>query len=172
MSLVRDAAVEDLTQLTGLLDEYMEETYQRRWAGKREDLARDILGRECHTLVAVDDAELVGFAIWQRCYDVHHCLHGGELLDLYVQKAARGSAFAPQLLLAVISAVSRNGGKFLRGKGVSAQGDSLYERFAVTFPGTEFILGGRAFRELGALKGVPLRQAMRAIPPKSANFEP
>jgi GNAT superfamily N-acetyltransferase len=172
MSLVRDAAVEDLTQLAGLLDEYMEETFQRRWAGRREDLGRDVLGKECHTLVAVDDLELVGFAIWQRAYDVHHCLPGGELLDLYVQKAARGSSFAPELLLATIAAVSKTGGKFLRGNGVSAQGDSLYERFAVTFPGTEFILGGRAFRELGALKGVPLRQAMRAIPPKSANFEP
>jgi GNAT superfamily N-acetyltransferase len=172
MSLVRDAAVEDMTQLAGLLDEYMQETFQRRFSGRREDLTRDVLGKECHTLVAVDDLELVGFAIWQRCYDVHHCLNGGELLDLYVQKGARGSPFAPELLLAVIAAVSKTGGKFLRGKGVSEQGDQLYDRFAVTFPGTEFILGGRAFRELGALKGVPLRQAMRQIPPKSANFEP
>ena len=172
MSLVRDAAQEDLPQLAGLLDEYMEETFQRRWAGRREDLGRDALGKECHTLVAVDDLELVGFAIWRMTYDVHHCLRGGELLDLYVQKGARGSAFAPQLLLATISAVSKHGGVFLRGKGVSNQGDALYDRFAVTFPGTEFILGGRAFRELGALKGVPLRQAMKMIPPKSANFEP
>ena len=172
MSLVRDAAIEDLPQLAGLLDEYMEETFQRRWAGRREDLARDVLGKEANTIVAVEDLELVGFAIWKRAYDVHHCLVGGELLDLYVQKTARGSPFAPQLLLATIAAVSKVGGKFLRGKGVSEQGDALYDRFAVTFPGTEFILGGRAFRELGALKGVPLRQALKMIPPQSANFEP
>lgn len=159
-------------QLSGLLSEYMEETFQRRWSGSREALGRDVLGKEASAIVALDDAELIGFAIWRRTYDVHHCLPGGELLDLYVQKGVRGTPIAPQLLLATIAAVFEAGGKFLRGKGVSAQGDKLYERFAVTFPGTEFICGGRAFRELAALKGSPVREALRAVPPKSANFEP
>lgn len=172
MSIVRDAGPEDAAQLAGLLDEYLQETFRRPFAGSVEALARDVLGREARTHVAVVDAELVGFAIWQSAYDVHHCVRGGQLLDLYVMKEYRGGAFAPELLLATLVAVKREGGVFLRGQGVSAQGDRLYDRFAMTFAGTEFIVGGRAFRELAALQGKPLREALRAIPPKSANFEP
>lgn len=172
MSVVRDAGPEDVTQLAGLLDEYMEETFQRRWSGSVPALTEDVLGKHARTLVAVNDAELVGFAIWQPGYDAHHCVQGGELLDLYVQKQLRGGGLAPELLLATVAAVTRAGGRFLRGQGVSAEGDRLYERLAVTFPGTGFTLGGRAFRELAALHGKPLREALRALPPKSANFEP
>lgn len=172
MSQVREAGPEDMLQLTVLLDEYMQETFQRRWTGSREALARDVLHANIHALVAVDDAELVGFAIWQRAYDVHHTQWGAHLLDLYVQKPLRGGGIAPELLLATIASVNRTGGHFLRGQGVSEQGDRLYDRFAVTFPGTEFMLGGRAFRELAGLFGLPLREAFRRIPAKSANFEP
>ncbi len=172
MSSVREAGPEDAPQLAGLLEEYLQETFQRPFRGTVEALSRDVMGRAARTLVAVVDAELVGFAIWQTAYDTHHCLPGGHLLDLYVMKEYRGGAFAPELLLATLVAVQGEGGKFLRGQGVSAQGDRLYGRFAVTFPGTEFIVGGRAFRELAALHGKPLREALRAIPPKRANFEP
>lgn len=172
MSRIRDAAPEDVTRLAALLDEYMEEVFLRRFAGSVDALARDVLGREAHTLVALDDAELVGFAIWRRTYDVHHCVGGAELLDIYVQKAVRGGTLAPELLLATVAAVAKDGGRFLKGQGVTAQGDRLYERLAITFPGTEFILGGRAFRDLAALHGKPLREVLRGLPPKSANHEP
>lgn len=172
MSQIREAGPEDMLQLTGLLDEYLQETFQKRWTGSRDALKAAVLHSGISALVAFDDAEMVGFTFWQRAYDVHHTVWGGHLLDLYVQKPLRGGGIAPELLLATIAAVHRTGGHFLRGQGVSEQGDRLYDRFAVTFPGTQFILGGRAFRDLAGLYGLPLREAFRRIPPKSANFEP
>jgi GNAT superfamily N-acetyltransferase len=172
MSQIRDAAPEDMPQLAGLLDEYLDETFHRRWRGAIGALTRDVLGVEASTLVAVDDGELVGFSIWQRAYDVHHCLHGGTLLDLYVQRPHRGASFTPELLLATVAKVAAAGGSFLRGQSVNPSASRLYERLAVRFPGTELQLGGRAFRELAALQGRPLREVIRALPPRSANLEP
>ena len=171
MSLVRLARPEDLPRLGTLLDEYMQEIFHQPWSGTVEGLHRDALGKEAHTFVAVDE-DLVGFSLWRRTWDAHHCLRGGELLDLYVQKSVRGGSVAPELLLATVAAVQADGGCFLKGQGVTAAGDRLYERLAMTFPGTDFILGGRAFRELAALQGLPLREVVRRLPPKTANHEP
>ncbi|MFO0599283.1 MAG: hypothetical protein U0228_28510 [Myxococcaceae bacterium] len=170
--MIRPAAPEDLVGLAALLDEYMVETFGKKWNGSIEGLRRDALGREANALVAVDEGELVGFSIWRRTWDAHHCLVGAELLDIYVKRDVRGGTFAPLLLHETVAAVARDGGVFLTGQGVSAQGDRLYDRLAVTFPGTRFILGGRAFRELAGLHGKPLREIIRALPPRDANFEP
>lgn len=169
---IRPVAPEDLVGLASLLDEYMVETFQKKWSGSLEGLRRDVLGKEANALIALDDGEPVGFSIWRRTYDAHHCLVGAELLDIYVKREVRGGTFAPFLLHETVAAVSKDGGVFLKGQGVSAQGDRLYDRLAVTFPGTEFILGGKAFRELAALHGRPLREIIRALPSRDANFEP
>jgi len=84
----------------------------------------------------------------------------------------RGGTFAPFRRTGTVPPVSKDGGASLKGQGVSAQGDRLYDRLAVTFPSTEFILGGKAFRELAALHGRPLREIIRALPSRDANFEP
>jgi GNAT superfamily N-acetyltransferase len=161
-----------MTRLAALLQEYMQEVFATPWRGTVAALTRDALGREASALVAVADEELVGFSLWRRTWDAHHCLPGAELLDLFVQKAVRGGSVAPELLLATVAAAQAEGGVFLKGQGVTAQGDRLYGRLAVTFPGTEFMLGGRAFRELAQLAGKPLRVVLRLLPPRSANWEP
>lgn len=150
----------------------MSETFGQPWKGSLEVLTRDALGKEAWALLAVDQGEAVGFALWRRTWDARRCLSGGELLDVFVQKDSRGGAIAPELLLATVADVAREGGVFLRGHEVAMQGDRLYRRFAVTQPGTEFTLSGRAFRELAALDGKPLREVLRALPSRSDNFEP
>jgi len=161
-----------MTSVAGLMRDYLEESFSVPFRGTVEALTRDALGLEANTLVAVDDEELVGFALWRRTWDAHHCLRGAELLDLYVEKNRRGGSVAPELLLAVVAAVAADGGVFLKGQGITAQGDRLYQRLAVIFPGTDFSVGGRAFRELARLEGKPLREVLAALPPKSANYEP
>lgn len=161
-----------MVALAGLMQDYLRETFHQPWAGTVEGLTRDALGKEAHALLAVDQGEPVGFALWRRTWDARRCLVGGELLDVFVQREFRGGAIAPELLLATVADVAREGGAFLRGQEVAMQGDRLYQRFAVTQPGTEFSLSGRAFRELAALDGKPLREVLRALPPRSANLEP
>lgn len=161
-----------MVSLAGLLSEYCEEAFHRAWGGSLEALTRDALGKEAHALLAVDQGEPVGFALWRRTWDARRCVSGGELLDVFVQKAFRGGAIAPELLLGIVADVAKDGGVFLRGQEVAMQGDRLYQRFAVTQPGTEFSLSGRAFRELARLDGQPLREVLRQLPPKSANYEP
>ncbi|MFT3706943.1 MAG: GNAT family N-acetyltransferase [Archangium sp.] len=169
---IRPIGPEDLVGLAGLLDEYMVETFRKKWNGSVEGLRRDMLGKEANALIALDEGEPVGFSIYRRTYDAHHCLVGGELLDIYVKQELRGSVFAPLLIHETVSRVAKDGGFFLKGQGVSVQGDRFYDRLAVTFPGTEFILGGRAFRELAGLHGRPLREIIRLMPNRDANFEP
>lgn len=172
-SPIRAVGPEDLVGLAGLLDEYMVETFRKKWSGSVEGLRRDVLpGKEANAIIAIDEGEPVGFSIFRRTYDVHHCLAGGELLDMYVKPEIRGGVFAPLLIHETVSRVAKDGGHFLRGQGVSVQGDKFYDRLAVTFPGTEFILGGRAFRELAGLHGRPLREIIRLMPNRDANFEP
>jgi GNAT superfamily N-acetyltransferase len=161
-----------MVSLAGLLQEYCDEVFQQPWGGSLEALTRDALGAEGHALLAVDQGEPVGLALWRRTWDARRCVAGGELLDVFVQRAFRGGAIAPELLLAVVADVARDGGVFLRGQEVAMQGDRLYQRFAVTQPGVDFTLSGRAFRELAALDGRPLRDVLRALPPRSANLEP
>lgn len=172
MPRIRRAAREDMVALAGLMQEYMAETFHQPWRGNLEALTRDALGKEAHALLAVDQGEPVGFALWRRTWDARRCLGGGELLDVFVQKDSRGGAIAPELLLATVADVAREGGVFLRGQEVAMQGDRLYQRFAVTAPGTEFSLSGKAFRALAALDGKPLREVLRALPARSDNFEP
>ena len=52
-------------------------------AGSAEALHRDGFGREFETYVAVmGDGQVIGFAAWTKSYDLHHCLTGGNILDL------------------------------------------------------------------------------------------
>jgi GNAT superfamily N-acetyltransferase len=161
-----------MVALAGLMTDYLRETFQQPWRGTVDSLTRDVLGKEAHALLAVDQGEPIGFALWRRTWDARRCVAGGELLDVFVQREFRGGAFAPELLLATVADVAKDGGVFLRGQELAMQGDRLYQRFAMTQPGTEFTLSGRAFRELAALDGQPLREVLRALPPRSANLEP
>lgn len=168
---LRPVGPEDLVGLAGLLDEYMVETFGQKWGGSIEGLRAGVLGAEANGIIALDDGEPVGFSIWRRTWDAHHCVVGAELLDIYVRPEVRGGTFAPLLIHETVAAVAKMGGKFLKGKNVSVQGNRLYDRLAVTFPGTEFILGGRAFRELVTLHGKPLKDIIRAFPSREMNFE-
>ena len=100
-------------------------------------------------------------------------LHGGWfLLDLYVLPESRGRGVAPALVCAVAAEIRRRGGTYVKGQAVNNRAvQRLYDRFAMGFPGADYIVGGRAFRRLAELAGFPARVAVQSLPEKSWNYE-
>lgn len=116
--VVRSATAEDLEQVAALLREYMLETYSLEWSGSENALERDVLGSHCNLELAVNgEKEVIGVAAWKESYDLHHCVSGGVVLDLYVRPVWRGRAVAVLLVCAVAAAVKD------RGEGIYREAD-------------------------------------------------
>lgn len=169
---VRAAQPADADALVHLFRDYMRETYDAEWYGSADALRTDAFGEACRMCVAESAGGLVGFIGWTAFYDLHHCVRGAEVLDLYVRPDARARGIAPALLFAAAQSVRDAGGRFLKG---SVAGDGaaqrLYARVALCDAGTSCIVGGRAFRRLADLAGQPLRTAARALPEPAWSYE-
>jgi GNAT superfamily N-acetyltransferase len=169
---IRVAQPEDVPALAKLMGLYMHETYRAGWRGDVNALARDGFGTEFRVLVAEQQHELVALLAWQRSYDLHHCIVGGQVLDLFVLPRHRSRGLAVRLIAVASQIIESNGGTFIKGGAVdSGTGSQLYGRFAPSF-GNDYILGGRAFRHVANVAELPLRQLMRTLPKKEWNFEP
>ena len=170
---VRSATADDLQHVAALLRAYMLETYSRDWSGSENALRRDAFGVRCDLELAVSgENEVIGFAAWKESYDLHHCVSGGDVLDIYVVPVWRGRAVAVRLVCAVAAAVKDRGGKYLQGSGPEGgRSRRLYDRIAVAFPGATCIVGGRAFRRLAELNGAAPKTIVRSLPPKAWNHE-
>ena len=174
MLTVRSALPRDVPDVARLVERFMHDAFSRAWGGSAEALARDGFGAHFDMSVAAKTgAGLVGFAAWEGIYDLHHCVPGAHIIDLYVDPSHRGVGVALELLADVAARVRDRGGRFLRGQALPARGlEHLYGRVAVLFPGDECNVGGRAFRVLADLAGVPAREAIRRLPEKTWNYEP
>ena len=170
---VRAAERGDAPALAALLDAYMQETFRTVWHGSAEALARDGFGREFETLLAVaTGGQPIGFAAWAASYDLHHCVRGGDVLDLYVVPPARARGVAAALVCAVARSIREAGGAYVKGHAVEVPAvERLYMRAAMRFPGADVIVGGRAFRRLADLAGLPARTLARSLPDPSWNHE-
>lgn len=170
---IRPAIATDAPAVALLLDEYMRELFDQAWSGTAEALARDGFGLHFDLVVVTYVDAPLGFAAWRSTYDLHHCVRGAEIMDLYVRRALRGRGVALQLVAAVAATVRVRGGAFIKGQAVGpATTRRLYERVAVAFEGSDCIVGGRAFRTLAEHAGKPARAIIRGLPLKSWNFEP
>jgi GNAT superfamily N-acetyltransferase len=119
------------------------------------------------------EGDLVGFAAWEPSYDVHHCVWGGHVIDMYVRPPVRGRGVAVALLATVAAHVRERGGSYVRGQSVpDPRVQRLYERLAVSFPGASCYVGGRAFRALAELRGAAPRTIARGLPERAWNYEP
>jgi GNAT superfamily N-acetyltransferase len=172
MYVVREAGPDDAQALAALLRAYMLETYQDEWRGSVKVLLRDGFGARFRALMAAFDDQPVAFLAWERSYDLHHCLIGGHILDLYVAHRHRARGIAVQLIARAAGVIHSEGGAFIKGGAVdSGTGTRLYGRFAPAF-GNDYILGGKAFRHLAAQSHLPMRELVRSMPRKEWNFEP
>jgi GNAT superfamily N-acetyltransferase len=170
--VIREAQRDDVPAIATLMQRYMRETYRSEWHGSARTLADDGFGAQFRLLVAERRHEVVALLGWQRSYDLHHCLAGGQVLDLYVLPEHRSRGLAMRLVALASRIIQCNGGAFIKGGAVdNGTGPSLYSRFAPAF-GNDYILGGRAFRHVASLVDLPMRELMRSLPKKEWNFEP
>jgi GNAT superfamily N-acetyltransferase len=169
--LVRTATRGDVPDIVALLSDYMHETYSAEWRGEPIAIERDGFGSRFHMAVAARGAEIVAFIAWTPSYDLHHCLAGGEVLDLYVAPQHRHRGVAALLIAAVCKEVFAVGGRFLKGGAVdSVTAHRLYSRFTPAF-GNDYTLSGRAFRRLAEFVGASARELASSLPKKAWNFE-
>jgi GNAT superfamily N-acetyltransferase len=162
----------DVPALVPLLEAYMQEAYGVPWRGSAEALHRDCFGQHCSLLVAqARDGDLIGFLAWMPSYDLHHCVSGADVNDLYVVPRCRGRGVALLLGCAVAAEVAQQGGRYLKGTAVeTGTGSRLYDRFGIC-NSTGCVVSGRAFRRLAELAGHSVRQIVRALPDRSWNYQ-
>jgi GNAT superfamily N-acetyltransferase len=167
----RLATSQDAPALAELLQRYMHETYDGPWRGTPDRLERDAFGAHLNIVVAVSGERLVGFAAWGPTYDLHHCVRGVEIVDMFVVPSHRGWAVAVGLLATVAAHGLRGGAMFVTGSGVpTGTGAKLYERGAIRH-GDKFYLSGRAFRALAQADPTSPRGLVRSVPARDWNFE-
>jgi GNAT superfamily N-acetyltransferase len=166
-------APEEIDQLVALLEAYMREAFSVPWHGARESLERDGFGARFEVVVADRGGRLVGFAARRPQYDLHHCMPGVEVIDMYVEPGLRGRGVAVRMLARVAADAAREGARFLVGQAVEDPAmHRLYRRFTRCFPGQHCYLGGRAFRTLADAADAPIRALARALPRPEWNYEP
>ena len=174
---IRLATSADATEVGALVAAYVAESFPDHPGTPATRLAT-LLAEPAATrqriLVAWRAAESLGFVAWDQVFDLHWGHAGAQVADLYVRPAHRGRGVALALVAAVCEASLREGARFLRGGAYerdSATG-RFYERIAVAHDSAECHCGGRAFRALAALAGLPPREIAREMPPRAWNFEP
>lgn len=172
----RLATGDDAESLAALLADYLAETNPGHPGCTADTLRRDVLsGASGHGVILAErDGRAVGFAAWDRVYDMHWSARGVQIADLYVEPGSRGHGVALRMLTAVCAEGRSHGAVFLRGASydrTSATG-RFYERFAVGHDSAECNCGGRAFRRLAELHGSPVRTLIRSLPPLEWNYEP
>ena len=174
MIQIRSAHLHDTKALVGLIRSYMLELFDLKWSGSLSALERDGFGAEFESVVAESQkGSFIGFGAWRRSYDLHHCMSGGELMDLYVEPKYRGQGIALCIIASVAQQIHDQGGHYIRGKAIPNQMvERFYSRVAVSFPGTEYNIGGRAFRCLAEISGQSSREMLLSLPQKSWNYEP
>jgi len=172
MYVIREASTDDVHRLAVLLRAYMLETYHEEWRGSVNGLLQDGFDAHFRAVIAALADRAVGFLAWERSYDLHHCLTGGHILDLYVADRHRARGIAVQLIARAAGIIHSEGGAFIKGGAVdSGTGSRLYRRFAPAF-GNDYILGGKAFRHLAAQSNLPVRKLVQSMPKREWNLEP
>ena len=140
--------------------------------GSAAALHTDALGQKCAVQLALgEDGAVVGFVAWTPSYDLHHCVAGVDILDLYVVPRMRSRGVALLLACAVAADEVDRGKLYMKGTFLEGgAGLRLYRRFAVC-DGGGCIVVGRAFRRLAELAGRPVREIARSLPARSWNYE-
>jgi GNAT superfamily N-acetyltransferase len=167
MANIRLALESELATVGELIGACMHESYRRTWNGSVEALAQDIRDRRVTAALAAD---AIGMITWEPSYDLHHCVHGGNVCELYVVPGHRGYGIAAQLVAFACQEVATGGGRYLKGTAV-ASAAPLYNRVAWGWDCREVILGGRAFRTFADLAGASAREIVRNLPDPAWNHE-
>jgi GNAT superfamily N-acetyltransferase len=117
---VRRALTSDAHDVVELIRAYAGEVFEREATVSTEALLNDGFGSVLEFFVAESNTgSLLGFAAWEKTYDVISGRRGGALLGMFVQLDARGRGTGQALLNAVANEVRAMGGEFLVGLGTT-----------------------------------------------------
>jgi len=172
--LIREADRDDVPRLEVLLSDYLRETYHGEWGGNTELLEQHLADKDVEILVAeTSSREVIAFIAWSSCYDLHWCMKGGIIVDLYVFPSHRSRGVAALLVTDLAREIMDRGGTFLKGGPVENRAvHRLYNRIAMKLGDADYYVSGRAFRHLAGLSGRNLREIARNLPEAAWNHEP
>jgi GNAT superfamily N-acetyltransferase len=166
------AAINDLDHVAALMDDYVRQNLNMpSWPCSIATFKRDYTSGCFRMTIIHSNEKLVGFAAWQPCYDLHHCVHGAQFIDLYVAPAYRCRGLGMALICAIAAEITRLGWEFMRGSALSGRAARLYERFAVRFGTNEYNVSGKALRQLAGLSGKSIREIVQGLPTVEMNHE-
>lgn len=170
----REANGGDVPALGKGLEAYMREVYRTGWGGNLKLVEQHITEKKVQVIVVeTHDLEIVGFAAWIVSYDLHWCVEGGEVIDLFVYPAHRGLGPAILLIAKLAADIQRQQGVYVRGAAVASPiVQRLYAKVATCLPSGECYISGRAFRHLAGLSGKSPREIFRNLPETAWNSEP
>jgi GNAT superfamily N-acetyltransferase len=98
---VSTATIDDLDHVAKLMDDYVRQNLNMpSWTCSIATFKRDYTSGCFRMTVIRSKRKLVGFAAWQPCYDLHHCVHGAQFIDLYVDPAYRCRGLGMALICA------------------------------------------------------------------------
>jgi GNAT superfamily N-acetyltransferase len=169
---VRLATQDDTDAMATLLTEYVRSELHADWIGSVERLREDGFGSRFELLLALAPSQdLIGFTAFAPDYDLHVCVRGARVLDLYVLPEWRGRGVAAVLLAHAAQEILNRGGQYMKGAAQpNAPIVNFYSRCAVPFQGPEFTLSAKAFRHVAGLAGCDPRHIAANLPEKQWNF--
>jgi GNAT superfamily N-acetyltransferase len=167
--MIRLASVLDTKELAAILERYVREAFSSDWGGTESRLLDGLASGLVRILIIAQNEVIDGFAAMVDDYDLHHCVRGIRVIDLYVVPARRGQCIAARLLAHVAHFALSKDFTYVRGEAVpSPAARRLFERGAVRF-GDSFNLSGRSLRELAALRDMSPRELVRKLPARGAD---
>jgi GNAT superfamily N-acetyltransferase len=167
------ATIDDLDQVAQLIDDYVRQNLNMpAWPCSLATFKRDYTSGCFRMTVIHCDKKLVGFAAWLPHYDLHHCSHGAECIDMYVDPAYRCRGLGVALLCAIAAEITNLGWTYIRGQALSGRASRLYARVGVCFGTNEYNLSGKALRQLAGLAGKSPKEILRGLPTQEMNYQP
>lgn len=157
-------------ELSALVAEYMNDSYATKWGGSAGSLKQALERGHVSGFVARRGGVGVGFAATVPDFDLHHCVRGTRVVDLYVAPAHRGRAVALELLAHVANTALSHGFAYIRGEGDARRPavHHLYGRFSMRY-GDTYNVSGLALRRLASLRNLRPREVLARLPTVEMN---
>jgi GNAT superfamily N-acetyltransferase len=115
-------------------------------------------------LAETSSREVIAFLAWLPCCDLHWCIKGGVIVNLFVCPQHRSRGVAVLLATYLSRQIQERGGTHLKGGAVENPiVHRLYQRIAMRLSDNEYYVSERVCRHLVSLSGKNLRQYSKEL---------